>query len=188
MISPIRASRFTQQPFYSLQIFHIGFDSQKGFIAEIVLHLAGVLGCSGRIHTEPDEQLRQDGVPLIGFSGSFQTDFQIHTPVAPQDTILYENIFVILKGIAVDALDGDGIVKGMDKGIANCDAFAVDNIHTVGIIPPLAKDTDAVQHHIKAVEQIHAPNGGIGETNALHGYVFAVIELNIAVDVIRVTM
>ena len=47
----------------------------KGFIADIMLHFAGVRNCRIPVNAETDEKIRKISVPLVYFFGNLKTRF-----------------------------------------------------------------------------------------------------------------
>ena len=59
--------------------------------------------------------------------------------------------------ITEQSLNGDRIVKGMNKGVFNQNVLTVTDIDAVGIVAPLTEDLDVIHKDVEAMEQIDAP-------------------------------
>ena len=76
----------------------------------------------------------------------------------------------------------------MYEAVFDCDALTVYNVDSVRIIPPLTKNVDRIDFHVKAVKKIHTPDGGIHKSDSFYANVSAIIQLHVSVCVRFIAM
>ena len=101
--------------------------------------------------------------------------------------MLKKHIPIAFISVSIDSLNGDRIVKGMDKAVLDRHALTVYNINAIGIVPPLSKHVDRIDLHVKAMKEIDAPNGRIGKPYTLYANIFAIVELQVSVCIRFIT-
>ena len=89
--------------------------------------------------------------------------------------MLYGDIPVAFVGIPIEALDCHRIVEGVYEAVFYGNPLTVYHVNSVGVVPPLTENVDSVDGYVKAVEQVNAPKGGVGESYAFQVKVFAIV-------------
>ena len=127
--------------------------------------------------TTPEHIAIAEGDVFVLPAFGFQAQLHGSAPIAPQGATLHKNVRVVFKTEAVQTLDADGIVKGMDEAVLEMDPLAVQHINAIGVIAPLAKYPNRTNIHIEAMECADTIGGRVTESNALHPYIFTVYQL-----------
>ena len=84
-----------------------------------------VLNIANGVAAPDNVAVAEDYILVCGALG-FETDLHCPAPIAPQNAALGENVDVAFISVAVNALDGDRVIEGVDKRILQRYILAVD--------------------------------------------------------------
>ena len=80
--------------------------------------------------------ISKDNIPILRRT-RFCADLQTGTPVTPNHAVFNQNIFQIPRIPADHAFEYNAIVKATQKTVFQHTIAAIEEVHTVGIVPPV---------------------------------------------------
>ena len=95
---------------------------------------------------------------------------------------------MVLKNIMLFAEEKRDAIGLFRTIVSNGDILTVYDIYTVRVIAPLSKHVDAVYFYVETMEEIYAPNCGIGKSHAFYCDIFTIVKFDVAICIRLVTM
>ena len=108
--------------------------------------------------------------------------FQIAPPVAPDHTALYQNVGVICRVPAHDALDYHAIVEVAQEAVPDAYIAAVEQVNAVRIVAPHSDCLEVFQRDVLASCRDDRKGGGVAQGGTLHPDVAATVKAQDAVQ------